>query len=135
MNERKVEVLRRIQNEEITAEQGAKLLDEIENPVEVKEEVRLDSNPVKVETKNTDGNGKMFRINILSSDGDKVNVKIPLSFAKLVLSKSGGLLNKKISADVDIDVAEILEMIDQGNVGKLVDIESADGDIVQIVID
>ena len=34
-----------------------------------------------------------------------------------------------------LDLDLILEMIDKGTLGKIVDIESADGDIVEIIIE
>lgn len=124
MREEKVEILRRIQNEEITALEGAKLLEELDHPKEV----------AKVEKKQVNF-GKMFRIKVLSSDGDRVNVQIPLAFAKLALKKGNGFLGKNIQSDLDLDVDMLLDMIDQGNIGKLVDIVSADGDSVEIVIE
>ena len=128
MREEKVQVLKRLQNDEITAVEAAKLLEELDNPqaLEVKE--------VK-EEKPRENLGKTFRIKILSSDGDRVNVQIPLNFAKLALRHGGGFLKDKVQSDIDLDFEEVLEMIDKGNIGKLVDIVSADGDSVEIVID
>ncbi|MGS0971681.1 MAG: SHOCT-like domain-containing protein [Candidatus Izemoplasmataceae bacterium] len=128
MREEKVEVLRRIQNEEITAEEGARLLEELDNP----QTLEVQSQKEKPKLQNLT---KMFRIKVLSSDGDRVNVQIPLAFAKIALSKGSGFINKNIDSDINIDVDMLLEMIDQGNIGKLVDIVSADGDSVEIVIE
>ena len=81
----------------------------------------------------------MFKIRILSSDGDKVNVQIPLEFAKMVLKSPGkkGIpkLNKLKEIDPDFDFSAIVDMIEAGTVGKLVDIQSNDGDIVEIVVE
>ena len=35
----------------------------------------------------------------------------------------------------NIDINKILEMVDRGLVGKLVEVESAQGDIVEIVVE
>ena len=37
--------------------------------------------------------------------------------------------------DFDLDIDMILELIESGSLGKIVDIESADGDKVEIVIE
>ena len=37
--------------------------------------------------------------------------------------------------DLNLDIDAILEMIESGMLGELVDVESADGDIVKIVIE
>lgn len=129
MRKEKVKVLQRLQNEEISAEEAARLLEELDNPqaLEVKETKTEETQEVSL--------GKTFRIKILSSDGDRVNVQIPLSFAKLALRHGSGFLKNKVQSDIDLDIEEVLEMIDKGNIGKLVDIVSADGDSVEIVID
>jgi len=128
MREEKVQVLKRLQNDEITAVEAAKLLEGLDNPQ------ALEVTEVK-EEKPSGNLGKTFRIKILSSDGDRVNVQIPLNFAKLALRHGGRFLKDKVQSDIDLDFEEVLEMIDKGNIGKLVDIVSADGDSVEIVID
>lgn len=136
MREEKVAVLRRLQNEEITAEQAAQLLEQLDQP-----QAQSVENPVEVQAaqtekpKKTFNLGKMLRIKVLSSDGDRVNVQVPLAFARFALKQSNGFLDKKIQSNMDVDVDALLEMIEKGNIGKLVDIVSADGDSVEIVID
>lgn len=74
---------------------------------------------------------KLLKININSDDGDVVNVKIPVEFAKL-------LKNNKFQSqigDTDIDIDAIIEMVSQGMDGELVDIQSADGTTIKIVVE
>eukprot|EP01156_Anaeramoeba_ignava_P021218 Anaeramoba_ignava/c18487_g1_i1.p2 GENE.c18487_g1_i1~~c18487_g1_i1.p2 ORF type:complete len:126 (+),score=29.89 c18487_g1_i1:1264-1641(+) len=74
---------------------------------------------------------KLLKILVDSADGDKVNIKIPVEFAKL-------LKNKKFQAnfgDVDVDVDSIIEMVTQGMEGEIVNVESSDGDTVKIVVE
>ncbi len=74
---------------------------------------------------------KLLKILIDSAQGDKVNVKIPVEFAKL-------LKNKKFQAnfgDADIDVDAIIEMVTQGVEGEIVNVQSFDGDTVKIVVE
>jgi len=125
MSQEKLKILEMIQDKIITPSEGAELLKSIDK-----------DKGATVETKQA---FKMFKIRILSSDGDKVNVQIPLEFAKVAL-RSGGTkgfmkMDKLKDMDVDLDFEAILDMIEHGHVGKIVDIESADGDIVEIVIE
>lgn len=74
---------------------------------------------------------RMLKIFVDSSDGDVVKIQIPIEFAKLLKS---GKFNVNLE-DQDIDIDSIIEMINGGAVGELVNIESADGDIVRIVVE
>jgi len=74
---------------------------------------------------------RMLRIYVDSKDGDVVKIQIPIEFAKLL--KTGKFNVNLQQSDIDIDA--ILEMINQGFVGELVNVESADGDIVKIVVE
>ena len=80
---------------------------------------------------------KMFlRVNILSKDGDKVKVNLPLALVHVFLD-SGVELPQINGKDVlkNIDFKQIFALIEQGVVGKLVEIESADGDIVEVWVE
>ena len=83
----------------------------------------------------SDPKNLMFKVRIVSADGDKVNINLPLKFAKTALKS--GKINIGGNSDVmnNIDVDAIIEMIEEGAVGDLVDITSADGDIVKICIE
>ena len=83
----------------------------------------------------SDPKNLMFKVRILSADGDKVNINLPLKFAKTALRS--GKINIGNKSDVlnNIDIDAIIEMIEEGAVGDLVDITSADGDIVKICIE
>jgi len=74
---------------------------------------------------------RMLKINVDSNDGDQVRVQIPIEFAKLLKS---GKFNINLD-DSDLDIDMLIEMINSGAVGELVNIKSADGDIVRIVVE
>lgn len=78
---------------------------------------------------------KFIKVLIKSSDGDKVNIKIPLAFAKLLLNIHPKVLDKTSFKSSDIDFCEILDMLEEGAFGELVDIESNDGDIVKVIVE
>ena len=119
----KLRILEMIENKTITAAEGAELLKALD-----KTEETTVSRPKKQAF-------KMFKIKVISGDGDKVNVQIPIEFAKVALSSGKGFMKVDQIEGLDLDVDAILDMIDSGVLGKIVDIESADGDIVEIVIE
>lgn len=79
-----------------------------------------------------------MRIRVNSSEGDKVKVNLPMSLVKLgmeigVVSIPGNDETGKLLQNVDLK--KVLAMVEQGLVGKLVEVESAEGDIVEIVVE
>lgn len=118
MNER-VKILEMLQQGIISVEEAEKLLRAIdENVIEVKE----------VQTA-----GKILNIDINSSDGDVVKVKLPLNLIRLLNGKNISIGNGKAN-DVmsQIDFDQLMAMIESGAVGELVNIKSSDGDTVVI---
>ena len=83
-----------------------------------------------------DINNMFFRIRVNSHEGDKVKVNIPFVLAKAILD-SGMDLPQVNGKDVlkNIDFKQLFELIEQGVVGKLVEVESADGDIVEVWVE
>ena len=127
MSQEKMKILEMIQNKTITPKEGADLLS------------ALDKNETIGKPLAKKEAFKMFKIRVLSNDGDRVNVQIPLEFAKIAL-KSGNKkgimkMDKLKDMDVDLDFDMILDMVERGTLGKIVDIESGDGDKVEIVIE
>lgn len=112
----------------------AKLLDVSVDVLLGKEEF----NPTKIclesERKNIENMILKFVIN--SSDGDKVKLNIPVVVLK-VLSKEKfiNLNNDKVNILSKIDFDQIFTMIENGVIGKLVEIESADGDNVVVSVE
>ena len=103
------------------------LLDDGEGPV-----TRL------VETK--DMSNKFLRIKVLSADGDKVNVNLPLALIELLLANDGIASNLSFGGDMDktfkmIDFKQIFNMVSLGVMGKLVEVNSADGDIIEVWVE
>ncbi len=75
---------------------------------------------------------RMLKILIDSADGDVVKVEIPIEFAKLLKSSK---FNMEKLDDMDIDLDALIGMINSGAIGELVNITSADGDKVRIVVE
>ncbi len=78
----------------------------------------------------------ILRIVVDSADGDKVRVNLPLGLVQVGL-EMGMSMPQLGGNDVlkNIDLNQILEMVRQGAVGNLVEVESADGDIVRIFVE
>lgn len=78
-----------------------------------------------------------MRIRVDSTQGDKVRVNLPMSLVKVGLEigmdMSGsvsGMENLK-----NVDLGKVLELVEHGLIGKLVEVQSADGDMVEIVVE
>lgn len=79
----------------------------------------------------------VLRIKVDSADGDKVRVNLPIALLR-VLSSSGIDIAAQYSgmeALKSIDMEKILELVENGTVGKIVEVESAEGDTVEIVVE
>ena len=80
-----------------------------------------------------------LRVKINSSQGDKVRVNLPMTLVKLAMEvgvdvvpnmtgEAGNMLK-------DIDMNKVIEMVEKGLIGKIVEVESAQGDTVEIVVE
>lgn len=79
---------------------------------------------------------KMLKIKVNSSEGDNVNVNMPIKLIKTVLKTVGKLpISNNVKGMEDIDLSLISDAIDNGLSGKIMDVKSANGDIVEIVIE
>jgi hypothetical protein len=106
----------------INAEQAEKLLNSL-GASEEKEEAQV------VSKKNQ---FRMLKILVDSADGDEVRVELPIEFAKLLKSKK---IMKVDTADFDLDIDELIGMINSGVMGEIVNVKSADGDIIKILVE
>ena len=73
----------------------------------------------------------LLRIMVDSADGDKVRVNLPMALVQVAMDM--GMEMPQLSGKEtlkNIDLNQILELVRQGAVGNLVEVESSDGDIV-----
>ncbi|MDY0210854.1 MAG: hypothetical protein RBQ91_05575 [Acholeplasma sp.] len=125
----KLKVLEMLKEGIITVDEADRLLKALERESDDEPKVEVIVPKYKTDPKNL-----MFKVRIISADGDKVNVNLPLKFAKAALKN--GKINLGNSEVMDnIDIEAIIEMIEEGQIGEIVDISSANGDIVKIVIE
>jgi len=80
-----------------------------------------------------------LRVLVNSAQGDKVRVNLPMTLVKLALEvgvdvvpnmsgEAGNMLK-------DLDMNKVIEMVEKGLIGKIVEVESAQGDTVEVVVE
>lgn len=78
----------------------------------------------------------MLRIIVNSSDGDKVRINLPMTLIKTGIELGFNMSQVSGSSALDgIDLNQIMSMVENGLIGKLVEVESNDGDNVEIVVE
>lgn len=78
----------------------------------------------------------MLRIIVDSNNGDKVRVNLPMQLIKLGLETGMNISSMSDKGSLKgIDFNQILAMAENGLLGKLVEVDSSDGDHVQIVVE
>ncbi|NLB27840.1 MAG: helix-turn-helix transcriptional regulator [Clostridiaceae bacterium] len=78
----------------------------------------------------------LLKIVVDSSDGDKVRVNVPLALLKILegTDGAGGFNINGINLGA-LQWEKVIKLIDEGVLGKLVEVESADGDHVEIFVE
>jgi len=126
LKEEKLQILKMIEERKITPEEGINLLDALENV----EETYVDNKQAK-----------WLKIKVFDPDDNtKVNVTIPIALIDVGMKMAGkfgpAFVPELKEADInENDLKELFEAIKNGAMGKLVDIESEDGEKVEIVVE
>lgn len=78
-----------------------------------------------------------LRVRALSSEGDKVRVNLPMPLVKIGLEMGVDLSANMGGAEAlkQLDLGKIMELAERGAIGKIVEMESADGDYVEVVVE
>ncbi|HBY94262.1 MAG: hypothetical protein M5U01_11145 [Ardenticatenaceae bacterium] len=128
MKEERIQILKMIENGQITAEEGAKLLQALE--VSARRERAAES----AGPSPRGSAPRWFRIRVtdLATGRHKVNVNIPLSLVTVGM-RMGARFAPEISG---VDMDQVLEAVRSGNAGKIIDVEDMeDGERVEIYIE
>ena len=81
----------------------------------------------------------ILRVVVNSKAGDKVRVNLPMTLVQVGLQM--GMQMPQVTgsgaaeAMKSIDIEQIMALVEQGVIGKLVEVESADGDIVEVYVE
>lgn len=122
LKEERMKILELLTKGLISAEEAEKLLAAIgETPEEKTEFVSTKKNQFR-----------MLKVLVNSADGDEVKIELPVEFAKLLKSKK---FNIDALDGMDLDVDSLIQMINTGAIGEIVNVKSADGDYVRIVVE
>ncbi|WP_409304180.1 hypothetical protein [Peribacillus sp. SCS-155] len=81
---------------------------------------------------------KTLKVRIVSEENDNVNVNIPIKLVKVLLLAGHNIAtsipqSEKYVKDINIDL--IMDAIDNELAGQLVDVKSANGDMVSVTIE
>jgi transcriptional regulator with XRE-family HTH domain len=78
----------------------------------------------------------MLKVVVNSKKGDRVRVNLPIALVKIAYEI--GMQLPEVSGNMalkDLDFEKIIALVDRGVIGKLVEVESADGDIVDVTVE
>ncbi len=78
----------------------------------------------------------MLRVVVDSADGDKVRVNLPMALVSVAVEM--GMEMPMVNGNAamkGIEWNQIMELIRHGAVGNLVEVESAEGDVVRIFVE
>ena len=78
----------------------------------------------------------MLRIVVDSSDGNHVRVNIPMALVQVALEM--GMEMPQVNGNkalANIDLEQIVELVQQGVIGYLMEVESSNGDVVRIYVE
>lgn len=137
MNDEISRILKMVEEGKIDSEKAMQLIEALKG--ESKEFVSLEKSPLNNSQGNSKFKVKMLRIKVRSKENDIVNINLPLAFVSGMIKTFGRIPNVNVNGmnDIDMDAMTktILDAIDSGIGGKIVDIQTAEGDIVEIVIE
>jgi len=138
MNEEISRILKMVEEGKIDSEKAMQLIEALKG--ESKEFVTLDKvAPITSSHSNSKFKVKMLRIKVRSKENDIVNINLPLTFVSGMIKTFGKIPNVNVNGMNDVDMEAmtqtILDAIDGGIGGKIVDIQTGDGDTVEIVIE
>lgn len=127
MKEDVLRVLKMIEEGKIDAQKGAELIEALNGPK--LEEIAVI--PAKTVNFNDE---RMLKVKVVSSERDNVNIQLPVKFIKGVIAACGKMpLN--VQGMEGIDMQMLLQAMDSGLTGKIVDVKSANGDTVEVAIE
>lgn len=129
MKEEITRVLTMVQEGKIDADKGSELIQVL------KEKEETGNKLLEIPTKYLD---KTLKIRVVSAENDNVTVNLPIKLVKVVL-----MAGHSIAASIpqsekyvkDVDISLIIEAIENELDGQIVDIKSANGDTVSVIID
>ena len=117
------EILSLVKEGKITEEEGVKLIEAMN------EEKTSDI----ITTRYSDTKAEMLRIRAISVEGEAVKINIPVTLIKAGINLASKIsLENEVAADIDWD--SVMQMVEEGFIGEVLNAESSDGSSVVIEI-
>ncbi|WMM24701.1 hypothetical protein RBU61_17505 [Tissierella sp. MB52-C2] len=122
----KLQILNMVQEGKITAEEGVKLLEALEDNSKSTNNLVYSGNKAK-----------WLKVRVFDpNDATKVNVTLPVSLINIGVKLAGKFSPEfKAAGLTEEDMEEIFAAIQNGQMGKIVDVDSEDGTRVEVVIE
>jgi hypothetical protein len=129
-------VLTMVQEGKIDTEKGSELIQVLQERESAEAVPARPSNYAPVRPSNYID--KTLKIRVVSAQSDNVNVNLPIKLVKVVLAAGHSIASKIPQSEQyvkDINIDLILDAIDNELDGQIIDVKSANGDTVSIVIE
>ncbi len=146
MNEEILRITKLLEDGKITAEQAAALIGALQGKAEAATEPAGPQSDTSARRAMLEEDmaaaqipgQKMLQVRVLSENGDRVKVNLPLNFVRGILKATGKLPMIKEEHIEGVDMEQLMESItlaiDHDLNGRIVDVETAQGDLVIIDI-
>ncbi len=123
LKEERLQILKMVSDGTISAEEGVRLLEALEQHAEKQDR--------PVSTSNTKARWLRVRVTDMETGQHKVNINLPLGLMNI-----GAKLGAKFGAPANLDLEELVESIRAGAQGKIIDVEDReDGERVEIYVE
>lgn len=122
-----MKILTMVSEGKLNVEKSAELIDAM---------YKKEEKDIQIVEKNYDR--RMLKIKVDSSDGDKVNVNLPIAVITSVLKATGKLPIKNVDMegiDFEVLIETIIAALENEMIGEIVTVDSSDGDVVRVVIE
>lgn len=129
MKEEITRVLTMVQEGKIDADKGSELIQILQEK---------EATDTKLVEKSTNYLDKTLKVRVVSAENDNVTVNLPIKLLKVVLMAGHSIAasipqSEKYVKDIDINI--LTEAIENELDGQIVDIKSANGDTVSVIIE
>jgi len=124
MKEEIKRILNLVEEGKIDSDKAAELIEALNSQPETRQMARQGSSD------------KMLHVRVISENTkDNVNINVPVSFLKAIGTAVNNVKIPGVSEQEGIDVKMIMEAIDAGLEGKIVDVKTGNGDLVEVTIE
>jgi hypothetical protein len=125
MKEEVKRILKMMEEGKIDADKATELIEALNAPSDTR----------MLQTTGSGNMDKMLRVKVISETEDNVNINVPVKFLKSIGNAINNIKIPGVSEQEGIDIRMIMEAIDSGLEGKIVDVKTSKGEIVEVSIE